>query len=154
MGLPLLPRNEIVDHSAAQGTRAVQRVQRDEVVETLRLGLAQDVAHARALELEDAVGRALAKNLIGLRLVERDGGQVQGLTGRTGDLIDGVLEQRQRAEPEEVHLQQAHALDFLHGPLRRDFVAGALVERRELDDRLGGDHDTGGMDRRVSRHPL
>ena len=55
--------------------------------------------------------------------------------------------------PEEVHLQEADALDLLHRPLRDDFVAGPLVERRVLGDRLRRDHDAGGVHRGVARHP-
>ena len=67
LGLALLARDEVVHHAAAQRARPVQRVQRDEVLEPLRLGLAQDVAHAAALELEDAVGLPVLEDLIGLR---------------------------------------------------------------------------------------
>ena len=46
-----------------------------------------------------------------------------------------VVDQRQRAQPEEVHLQEADALDLLHRPLRDDFVLLRLVERHELGER-------------------
>ena len=52
------------------------------------------------------------------------------------DLGDRVEDERQRAEAEEVHLQETDALDLLHGPLRHDFVAGPLVERRVFRDGL------------------
>ncbi len=68
--------------------------------------------------------------------------------------VEAVLDQRQRAQPEEVHLQEADALDLLHVPLRRDFVALPLVERRVVGDRPGRDHDAGGVHRGVARHPL
>ena len=64
------------------------------------------------------------------------------------------LDQRQRAEAEEVHLQEADALDLLHRPLRDDFVLLALVERHELGQRPRRDDDAGGMDRGVARHAL
>ena len=56
--------------------------------------------------------------------------------------------------PEEVHLQKTDALDLLHRPLRRDFVARALVERRVLRDRLRRNDDAGGVHRGVPRHAL
>ena len=70
------------------------------------------------------------------------------------DLLEAVLDQRQRAQPEEVHLQEADALDLLHVPLRRDFVPRPLVERRVVGDRARRDHHAGGVDRRVARHAL
>ena len=74
--------------------------------------------------------------------------------GRWSRLISltASIDQRQRAQAEEVHLQQADALDLLHRPLRDDFVVGPLVERRVLGDRLRRDHHAGGVHRGVARH--
>ncbi len=152
LGLALLAGDVVVDHAALERSRPVQGVQRDQVVETLRLGLAQQLAHARALELEDAVGLAVAEELVGLGIVERDGVDVDHDVLGPLDLVDGVADERQRAQPEEVHLQQADALDFLHRPLRDDFVLLALVERDELGQRPRRDDDAGGVDRGVARH--
>ncbi len=65
-----------------------------------------------------------------------------------------VVDQRQRAQAEEVHLQEADALDLLHRPLRDDFVLLRLVERHELGQRPRRDDDAGGVDRGVAGHPL
>ena len=89
----------------------------------------------RALELEDAVGLAVAEQLVGLRVVERDRVDVEVDALGALDLVERVADQRQRAQPEEVHLQEADALDLLHRPLRDDFVLLALVERHELGER-------------------
>ena len=62
--------------------------------------------------------------------------------------------QRQRAQPEEVHLQEADPLDLLHVPLGGDFVARPLVERRVVGDRARRDHDARGVHRGVARHAL
>ena len=70
------------------------------------------------------------------------------------DLVERVLDERERAQPEEVHLQEADALDLLHRPLRDDFVLLALVERDELGQRPRRDHDAGGVHRGVAGHPL
>ena len=150
--LPPFARDEVVDHAAAQRAGPIEGVERDEVVEPLRLGLAQDVAHARALELEHAVGQALAKQLVRLAVVERDVVDVQLGARRALDLGERVLDQRQRAEAEEVHLEEADPLDLLHRPLRDDFIAPALVERRVVGDRAGRDDDAGGVRRGVPRH--
>ncbi len=72
LGLALLARDEVVHHPALERAGPIERVQRDQVVEPLRLGLAQQLAHARALELEHAVGLAVAEQLVGLGVVERD----------------------------------------------------------------------------------
>ena len=77
LGLALLARDPVVHHARLERAGPIQRVQRDQVVETLGLGLAQQLAHARALELEDAERGALAEHLVGLRIVERDGVDVE-----------------------------------------------------------------------------
>ncbi len=150
----VLSRDVVVDDPAAQRTRTIERVERDEVLETLRLGLAQRVAHARALELEDAVGLAVLEDLVALRIVERNVHQIDDVAGRLLDVLDGVVEQRQRAETEKVHLQQTDPLDLLHRPLRRDLAVVLLapVEGHELGQRFRRDHDAGGVDGRVTRH--
>ena len=154
LGLALLARDVVVDHAALERPGPVERVERDEVVEPLRLGLAQQLAHARALELEDAVGLAVAEELVGLRVVERDGVDVDVDALGPLDLVERIADERQRAQPEEVHLQEADALDLLHRPLRDDFVLLALVERHELGQRPGRDDDAGGVDRGVAGHAL
>ena len=134
--------------------RTIERVQRDQVVEALGLRLAQQLAHARALELEDAVRRAVAEHPVGLRIVQRDRVDVEVDALGPLDLLQRVVDQRQRAEAQEVHLQQADPLDLLHVPLGREFVALPLVERRVVGDRPRRDDDAGGVHRGVARHPL
>ena len=125
---------------------------RDQVVEALGLGLAQELAHPRAFKLEDPECGAFAEHLVGLRIVERDGIDIDRDAFGALDLGEAVLDERQRAQPEEVHLQEADALDLLHVPLRRDFVPRPLVERRVVGDRTWCDHHAGGVDRRMARH--
>ena len=136
------------------GPGPVECVQRDEVVEALGLGLAQQLAHARALELEDAVGLAVAEELVGLGIVERDRVDVDRDVLRPLDFVEGIADEGQRAQPEEVHLEEADTLDLLHRPLGDDFVLLALVERHELGQRPGRDDDAGGVDRGVTGHAL
>ena len=144
----------VVHHAALERAGPVERVHGDQIFEALRLGAAQDLAHAGALELEDAVGLAVHEQLIRLRIVERDVVDVEVDALGALDLGERVLDQRQRAQAEEVHLQEADALDLLHRPLRRDFVAVALEERRVVGDRAGRDDDAGGVDAGIARHAL
>src|SRR5439155_1897856 len=109
---------------------AIERVERNQVVETARLRLAQQLAHPRALELEDAECRPLSEHLVGLRVVERDAVDVEIDPLGPLDLLEAVVNERQRAQAEEIHLQEADALDLLHIPLRRQLVALPFVKRR------------------------
>jgi hypothetical protein len=131
----VLPRDVVVDDAAAERTGTVERVEGDEIIEALRLGFPQRVAHARTLELEYAVRLPILEDLVALRVVQRNVHQVNRVARRLPDVLHRVVEQGERAEAEEVHLEQANPLDFFHGPLRRDFVLGALIEGHELGQR-------------------
>ncbi len=82
--------------------------------------------------------RRVAEQLVDRRVVEGQAFQVGPLLRWRFDRIQRVVDQGQRLEPQEIHLEQADLLDLVLGPLGRDLVAvlGALVQRRELDDRL------------------
>ena len=148
--LPVLALDEIVDDAAAQRSGPVQRIQRDQIIEPLRLRLAQRLPHPGALELEHPQRLAVAEQLVRLRVVERDLLQRQRLSGRFPDVRDGVVQQRQRAQAEEVHLEQADPFDLLHRPLRGDFVLLALVERYELGQWPRRNDDARGVHRGVA----
>ena len=148
----MLAGDEVVDHAAAKRAWPIERVQRNQVFEPLRLGFAQNVAHAAALELENAVGLPVLKNLIRLGIVQWNGVDVELHARGPLDLGNGVGNQRQRTEAEKIHFQEADAFDLLHRPLRGDFVPRSLVERRVLGDRPGRNHDTSRVDRGMPRH--
>ena len=71
------------------------------------------------------------------------------------DQLDGLVDHVEVAQAEEVHLQQAERLDVLHLELGHDLLVGALLlERHDVHQRLGADHDAGGVDRVGARQPL
>ena len=63
------------------------------------------------------------------------------------DEVQGVADDGQVAQAQEVHLQEADGLDIAHGELGRDFALDRLVERDEFGQRPGGDDHPGGVDR-------
>ena len=153
-GLPLLAGNVIIDHSALERTGTIEGVQGNQVVQPFGLRLAQQFTHAGAFELEHAVGLAVAEQLKRFRVVQRNGVDIEIDRLGAADFVECVADQRERAEAEEVHLEEAHAFDLLHCPLRDDFVLLALVERNELGQRPRRDHHAGGMHRRMTGHAL
>ena len=71
----------------------------------------------------------------------------------------GVLDHREVAEPEEVHLEQTELLDAVHVELRDDalgVVARILrqLQRQIAHERRVADHDAGGVDRILAAQPL
>ena len=69
------------------------------------------------------------------------------------DVLERAIEDRQGAQPQVVHLQEAELLELLPGHWVDDVLA-VLAERDVLDDGAVGDHDAGGVRRDVARHAL
>ncbi len=65
--------------------------------------------------------------------------------------MHGVVEHGERGQSQEIHLQQADVLEALHVVLRRDFIPVGLVQRDDIGERLGRNHDAGGVRRSVPR---
>ena len=129
---------------------AIERHQRDHVLEAVGLQLAQDVAHAAAFQLEHPVGIALGQHLEGRRVVERYLGDIDLAAA---DQLAGLLDHRQRLQAEEVELHQARRLDPLHvelGGRQRFLVVGIAIERHQLVERPVADHHAGGVGRGVA----
>ena len=99
------------------------------------------------------------------RVVERQLVQVDLLAARLLDQPHGVVQQRQRAQAEEVHLEHADLLQVAHDPLRRDHrlvaLAAAVValaddalQRHVIGQRAVGDDDAGGVRAGVAVGPF
>ena len=146
-----------VDVVRDQGHRAgaVEGVGGDQVLDAVRLHLHQQVLHAAGFELEHALGLAVDEDLEGLGLGDVELFQVELHAVVLLDQLAGPLQDAERLEAQEVHLQQAHLLDnrpFVLG----DDVLGArgLVERHEVRQRLIGDDHAGGVHRGVAGQPF
>ena len=149
----VLARDEIRDE--LHRARPVERHHRDHVLEARRLEPAQGIAHAPRFQLEDAERPRVREQRIGLGVVQRQRVEVDRHAPRVADQGHGVGEDGERAEAEEVHLEQAELLDRPHGePGDQLRPLGVLVERNVLIERVVGDDDGGGVDRRVARTAL
>ena len=130
---------------------AVERDEGDQVLELGRPHLAERLAHAGRLELEDAHRLAAGEHLVRLAVVERDRRDVEAVP----DQADGCLDHVEVSQPEEVHLEQAERLDVPHGELGHELGVGALLLQGDrLDQRRRSDHDARGMDRVGTGEPL
>ena len=71
------------------------------------------------------------------------------------DELDGLVDDIEVPQAEEVHLEQAELDDVAHPDLGDDLLVGALLlERNDVDQWLGADDDAGGVDRVGTREPL
>ncbi len=100
----------VVDHAAFERAGPIERVGGDDVAEMVGLHPLQQVANAAAFELEDAFGFAAAEQGERLRVVERKLVRIDPLAARLLDQLDRLGQDREVAQAEEIHLQQAGAL--------------------------------------------
>ena len=144
----------VVDHAGVERAGTIERVQRGQVFELRRPCFPKQVDHAARLELEHALGAPFLEQAEHFGIVERQILDVDvDALDRLGRL-DGVVDHRQRAQAEEVHLEQTHLLDHAHVELRHDFIAVRAVQRHVVRDRLGRDHHAGRVHARVPRQPF
>ena len=133
---------------------AVQRHDRDDVLEPVGLKLAQHVAHARTFKLEHAGRIAAAQHLECLRILQRDRRQVDLHAARA----DQPLRHRQdgeRLQPKEVELNQPRRFDIFHVELGDRHVGARIaVQRHQLVQRPVADHHAGGMGGGVAVQPF
>ena len=156
-----LALDEVVHHAGVQGPRTVEGVDGDDVLEAGGAQLPEDVLHARAFKLEDAVGVSPGEQVVGRLVVHGDPGdgeQLRCSQGRPGHAIIDVLhrfvDDRESAESEEVELDQSYLLHALHVELGGDLVLGCLEEGKVLGQRLGRDDNAGGVLGRVPDLPF
>ena len=145
--LAVLAVDVVVEHVHRPGSE--QRDERDDVLDGTDLELAAQVAHPAGFQLEHADGVRLVQQVERLRVVERNLVDVEALAGGLFDEIERVLDDRQRLQPEEVHLQQAEVAQRIHRVLRDDFVrVRAGGERHNIRERLRADDHAGRVRRR------
>ncbi len=127
----------------------IERDERDDVLEPIGAHLHERLAHAGRFQLEHAHRLALAEHLVGLRVVERDGGEIDG-DAALGQQLHRVGEHGQRLEAEKVELHQPRRLDPFHVELGRRHVRLRIaVERHQFVERPVADDDAGGVRRGV-----
>ena len=145
-----------VDHAALQRSWPVKREDGDQVPNMVGLHALEQFAHAVRFKLENAFGIAALKQLKRLGVVERQFSRIDIDAARFLDELHGVIEHRQIAKSEEVHLQQTDGLQIAHDPLRCNgdlagLAAGLLtfaddsLERHKVAEIAIGNDDTGGM---------
>jgi hypothetical protein len=134
--------------------RPVEGVEGRDLGEALRLHPPQHVLHPRRLELEHAVSVAGREQLVDRRVVEGNALELEaGLLGGA-DRAHGVVDDGQRPQPQEVHLQQPEGLDVVLVELGAHLALRRADQGHEVDERLRRDHDPGGVHAAVPRETL
>ena len=145
--LAVLAQREVGVRVDAHRAGAVERERRRDVLEVVGLHQLEQGAHAAAVELEDAEGVAAGR--AGRRwrwsvMSLRQRVEVDVLAAVALHVGDGVVEDGQVAQPEEVHLDQAERLAARVVELGDDLaVLQPAHDRDDVDERLAAHDDAG-----------
>ncbi len=80
--------------------------------------------------------------LVGLLVIERELLQIEPFAAGLHDQPQGVVDDGEGGEPEEVHLQQAQLFDRLHVVGGDDFVVLRTMQRNKVGQRRDGEITT------------
>ena len=149
VGLLLAELHRAIGRDVRHRAGAVQRHQRDDVLEAIGAHLHQRLAHAARFQLEHPDRLAAAEHLVCMLVVERDLFDVDGHAAQC-EQLDRRGQRRQRLQAEKVELHQPGGLDPFHVELRRRHVRlRVAIQRHQLVERPVADDDAGGMRRGV-----
>ena len=141
-------------HPGVERAGTEQRVRGDEVVEAVALHVPERVGGQCRFKLEDPGGAAAAQQVVHQRVVERKRRHVGRPAGADGDHLHRVVNDGERLEAEEVHLEHPDLLERPHVVLTDDRIfaigrprapAGSRAHRDVLGQGARRDHDAGGM---------
>ena len=142
----MLAIDEIVDHAALNRAGPVERVQRAQVFDAIRLIAAQNIAHAGRFKLEHAAGKALLKIFRRFACRRAEDLRAAIFTPRCFSIsFDGVLDDGQRGQAQEIHLEKRQLLQAVHVVLRDNFVFVGVVERNQFPQRHRRNHHARGV---------
>ncbi len=131
----------------AHRTGAVERQHGRDVGEAVGAHQPQQAAHRAAVELEDAEGVAAGEQLVGGGVVEGEVLDDHLLAAVALDVDEGVVEDGEVAQPQEVHLDQPEVLAHRVVELGDDrAVLGPADQRDDVEQRLARHDHAGGVD--------
>ncbi len=126
------------------GAGPIQRDDGRDVFEVVGLHQAQQRPHRAAVELEDAERVAAPEQLVGGAVIERQIFEHRPETAVRLDVVEGVIDDREVAKPQEVHLDQPERLGRRVVELGDDLpVLLPLHDRDDVDERFARHDDAG-----------
>ena len=151
--LAVLTLDELRDVGDRAGT--IEGVHGDEVLEGGGLEFAQVFLHAWRFKLEGANGVAIAIELVGGGVFDADFVDIDLNAERLADVGDGLADDGERLEAEEVHLDETRLLNHLALVLGAvEFLARLLVVGSRyghpVRNVVAADDETAGVDTRIA----
>ena len=152
---PLAAAQVGMDRVTLDRTGADDRHLHDQVVEAARLRLPQRLLLGAQLDLEEPDGVDLADHVVDALVVEGQRVEVGPLPRGLLDEVEALRDRRERAQPEQIHLDEPDVLDVvlveLHDHPSRH---GRPLHRHDVDERLAGDEHAADMDAQMARRAL
>ena len=142
--------DEVIDHAAAQGARAIQGHERNHVFKMLRRQFLDQVGNPRRFHLKDAGRIAFGQKLTRFRIVERNSIDVEIDAVVLIDHLDRITDDSQGSKAEKVHLEQSQVFDKILFILRRKIAFLGVLDRYVIVDGRRRNDDAGSMGRRVA----
>ncbi len=146
-GLALFYVEHLIDK--LHGSGAIDGDKVDDVVDTTDLVFLTGLDHAAGLKLEHSHGLAAVEHVESGFVGERDFLDIE-IRDVPADVGDGVVDDREVFQAEEIHFQEADLGDRAHVVLGDDLAFVATGEGDVLVERAVSDHDSGGVDTDVA----
>ena len=132
-------------------SRTVEGIHGDEVLKRAGLQLTQILLHTGRFKLEGTNGTSLTVELIGLRVIDGDGININHLSRVKSHILHGLLDDGERLQPQEVHLDKSRVFNhtaFILGD--EHFFTRLLIvcrtHRYPVSDVITADDGATGMD--------
>ena len=134
---------------------SVQRDDGRDVFEVVGLHEAQKRAHRPAVELENTESVTAGQQVVGGAVIEREVFEIEFFATVHADVVERVGDDREVAQPQEVHLDEAEGLTRRVVELGDDLaVLLAAHDRDDVEQRLGRHDDTGRVHAPLALQPL
>ena len=129
----------------------VQRNQGRNVLDGVDLELAAQIPHPAGFQLEYPERVRLVQQIVSLCVVQRQ--VVYGHRSAVCLLhqVARIADDRQRLEPQKIHLEQAEGANRFHRILGDDGAVFVLLERQQINQRLIPDDHACRVNRRIAR---
>ena len=152
---PVLAQRIVRMRICTHRTGPVERQGRGDILEVIRLHHPQQGAQTAAVELEHAEGVTASQQLIRRRIVEAQMLEIEIIVPVGFDVLHCVGDDREVSQSQEVHLDEPEALRGRIVELGDDLtVLEPAHDRDDVDDRVRGHDDTGGVDAPLTLQPF
>ena len=158
-GTAVLAVDEVVHHARAERPRTKQRHQSDDVFKAAGQQALDEVLHATGFELEHSGRLAALQQFVDFPVIQREFRDVQRFVPRGKflgvDHLDCPVDNRQRAQPQEVELHQTRGFDIILVELGNQTLPVLItVKGREISELGWRDHHSPGVLADIAREPF